>query len=580
MIFRPIMAILTIALAAACGPPSSLSGASARGPSEPAKKTSLTIGIAAPIGAFSYAFTGTSGGGARAFNEVWLQGLVTSGQRSTAPEPRIAAELPSLDRGSAQVLPDGRMRVTWKIRPDVKWADGTDLTAHDYAFGFEILKDPENPVTGATQVVNIGPLVESLEVVDDKSLVLNWVRPFYKFDSMGFYALQPMPRHVLQPVWAERNMEAFANHSYWRADFFQVGPFRPVTFEPQVEIVLAAVPHYFLGKPKLDTITIKQYGDANVVFSAVLSRAIELTADNSLNQDHAVQLKEQWERTGEGKVYIGYGTSRGIFPMFRPEHQAEPAMLDPRMRQALFRAVDREAWASVTLAGYTRNIAYGMLPRAHPLFEFTEDSLRGYVYDPEQAMRTLADVGWTRAADGALTNREDGRRFKVEIRIGQGSEGEASILADMWKKIGVDSPLSVTAVAQQANRQLRVSYTGVEINAQGYGDLLLTRAECSTVPEPPRFAGANTGHYCNPEMDRLIGLYRAGLTQAEQGRAIANVAAFHAQDLPMMQLYFNLTRPAVAKGLNALADDFDGAIEAGGYYGSYFRNSHLWEWNL
>jgi len=51
----------------------------------------------------------------------------------------------------------------------VKWADGADLTARDYAFGLEIMKDPQNPLAGAILVVNIAPLVEAIDVVDDKT---------------------------------------------------------------------------------------------------------------------------------------------------------------------------------------------------------------------------------------------------------------------------------------------------------------------------------------------------------------------------------------------------------------------------
>src|SRR5207253_2704108 len=107
---------------------------------------------------------------------------------------------PSLDRGTAQVRPDGTMAVTWKIRPNAMWADGTDLTAKDYAFGFEVLKDRQNPLAGAAATVSIAPLVDSLDVVDDKTFVMNWGRPFYQFDSMGFLPLQPIPTHVLRSV--------------------------------------------------------------------------------------------------------------------------------------------------------------------------------------------------------------------------------------------------------------------------------------------------------------------------------------------------------------------------------------------
>ena len=54
-------------------------------------------------------------------------------------------------------------------------------------------------------------------------------------------------------------------------------------------------------------------------------------------------------------------------------------------------------------------------------------------------------------------------------------------------------------------------------------------------------------------------------------------ADFAAVDLPVIQTYFNPYLPAVVKGVTALADDFEGALEAGGRYGSYYRNAHLWD---
>src|SRR5439155_24032068 len=172
-----------------------------------------------------------------------------------------------------------------------------------------------------------------------------------------------------------------------------------------------AVPGYFLGKPKLDTLVIKQFGDANTLNAAVRAKTIDLTADNALQADQAVQLRQEWERSGEGKVYIGYGTTRGIFPQFKPEYQAEPAMLDPRVRQALYTAVDRESWTSVSLSGLTQNTAYSLLPPDHPLYEATADSVRGYRFDQQAALRALSDLGWSRGLDGMLANNADGRHL-------------------------------------------------------------------------------------------------------------------------------------------------------------------------
>jgi ABC-type transport system substrate-binding protein len=148
----------------------------------------------------------------------------------------------------------------------------------------------------------------------------------------------------------------------------------------------------------------------------------------------------------------------------------------------------------------------------------------------------------------------------------------------MWGQLGIESPQKIIPNAQQGDRILRQSYPGIEISARGYGDHLLTRAECETVPRPPRFDGPNRGHYCNPESDRLIAQYRTSITRESQGRAIAEIARFYAQEFPMMPLFYNLTNPAVVKGFTPLGDDFAGGLQPPGYYGSYTRNAHLWTW--
>src|SRR6266571_1715012 len=80
--------------------------ASPNAPADPARKT-ITIGIASAFYAFSVADRGLNVGGGGALQELWLQGLVTSGDSTPAPEARVAAEVPSLERGTMRVESDG-----------------------------------------------------------------------------------------------------------------------------------------------------------------------------------------------------------------------------------------------------------------------------------------------------------------------------------------------------------------------------------------------------------------------------------------------------------------------------------------
>src|SRR5215210_4226796 len=51
-----------------------------------------------------------------------------------APQPRLATELPSRDRGSWVVNADGTMATTWRIQPNAVWHDGQQVTSRDVVF--------------------------------------------------------------------------------------------------------------------------------------------------------------------------------------------------------------------------------------------------------------------------------------------------------------------------------------------------------------------------------------------------------------------------------------------------------------
>src|SRR4051794_10917780 len=73
------------------------------------------------------------GTGSREIANVVNQHLVAI-TADGSPTPRLPAELPSLDRGTWKVLPDGRMETTYRLRTDAFWHDGTPFTADDVVF--------------------------------------------------------------------------------------------------------------------------------------------------------------------------------------------------------------------------------------------------------------------------------------------------------------------------------------------------------------------------------------------------------------------------------------------------------------
>ena len=582
MILRPVVLFaVALVLLTACapgtpGPSGDPSGTTAGAPStgDPSRKT-ITIGVTGAFTAFSVADTGNTASGGVSLQELWLQSLVTSAYNTPAPEARIATELPSLERGSMRIEPDGRMTVTWKLRDDVKWADGAPLTAQDFVFAYQIVTDERLTFTKS----GFPSRLDSVAAPDDRTFVMVWKEPYYLANAIGTAqnSLSPLPRHVLEAPYNTGNTETFERLPYWSEQFFHVGPYRPVRFEPQVELALQAVPHYFLGAPKVGNILVKFLTDTNVAYASLLSGAIDTALSNALTSALHLELQERWEATGEGKVHATAGNTQFISFQHSPEYQTEPAFFDPRVRQALAYAIDRPAWTDSEMGGKTSGlVATGLLPPNHHLASYTNGSLAMYTYDVTRAQAMLADAGWTKGGDGFITHSSDGRRFRPTLW--STTESSVVIVADYWKQVGIDSSTYVIPRARLTDRQFWQSYPNLEISARGWGDEALDRVDCLELPSPATsYGGQNRGHYCDPvRMQPLLTEYKRSLNAGDQGRYLQQIAQLSAQELPILQTYFSLRAIPVARGVSMM-EDFAGGLPGSGTYGSYYRNGHLWD---
>ena len=542
-------------------------------PGDPARKT-VTIGIASAFYTFGLSDKGFSVGGGGALQELWLQGLVTSAAATPAPEPRIATELPSLDKGTVRVEPDGRMTVTWRLRDDVKWADGTPVTAPDFLFGYRVSNDERLTFPKSS----VGDRIQSITAPDDHTLIMVWKEPYYLANAVGTGSgMQPLPRHALLDAYEAGNSEAFENHPYWTSQFFHIGPYRQVRFDPQTELVLQAVPGYFLGAPRVGNIIVKMFADTNTVYASLLAGAVDTAVGNALTPQLALELKQRWEASGEGKVLIAPGNSQLLAFQFAPEYQNEPAFLDPKVRQALFYAIDLPSWTESVMGGRASElVSTGMLPPNHYLSAYTKGSYGAYTLDVARSQRMLAEAGWNRGGDGYITHSSDGRRMKPVIW--STTESSIVIVADFWKRVGVDASAYVLPRSRTSDREFWQTLPNVELSSRGYGEEILDRIECRQSPSPANgYTAFNRGHYCNEaQLEPLVAGFKRSLTPAEQGGYLKQASELIAQDLPIIQTYFSLHPASVAKGLLAF-DDFGGGLPGTGVYGSYFRNGHLWD---
>jgi len=138
---RAIFLVLAAIAAAACAPSRQTTGGgdAAQSGQTAAKKTLVMAAVGEPsdLGGF----VGAARGGAGPIKNVLHDNLVVRDD-NLGRHPQLALELPTVEKGTWKVNPDGSMDVTWKIPANVKWHDGVAFTSDDLAFSYQVYSDP------------------------------------------------------------------------------------------------------------------------------------------------------------------------------------------------------------------------------------------------------------------------------------------------------------------------------------------------------------------------------------------------------------------------------------------------------
>ena len=105
--------------------------------------------------------------------------------------PLLAAEMPTLENGGVTLRPDGGMDVTWKLRPGVKWHDGTPLTSADVKFTVDAINDP-GLQPGEHRRLRPHRLVDT---PDPLTAVVHYNEVYAPYEMQFFRGM--LPKHVL-----------------------------------------------------------------------------------------------------------------------------------------------------------------------------------------------------------------------------------------------------------------------------------------------------------------------------------------------------------------------------------------------
>ena len=536
---------------------------------------SITLGVTAGTQAMSIMGSTTTSGGWRSMDEVHSNGLVTSDTTSRKPVGRLAEAAPSLDNGSISILADGRMRVAYTLRKGITWQDGAPFSAQDLVFTHHLLTDPGFPF-GQRDAIN---LMDGAEAPDDTTFIVTFKQPFYRGGVLGLGYFWPQPEHILGAAFdkylADGDPNEVINLPYWTTDYIHLGPYRLTSFDPQTGMDLQAYDGFFLGRPKIDVVHIRTFNDQTTLYSNLLAGTVDFFPDSALNAEQGYQLQAQWQASGAGSVLTKQGITWFLGPQFRPSVQMEPAVLDPRVRAALYRALDREGLSEGLQAGHGELAANSILPPQDPVYEATKDDMSSFSFDPQRAKAELQGLGWSAAADGSLHSSADGHQFHTALSTVPGRDKEIAAMAAYWRAIGLQVDEQVVPAAQVRDLEARAQFPGWDSSANGAGDSILARVQGPAATAATHWTG-DRGGYEDPQLLGLITKYRAGLSQQEQIQAMKGISDFWVNELPLLVLYFLPEQVGARTGLNAL-DDWAGGQEASQNWGTYTRDIYVWD---
>jgi len=444
--------------------------------------------------------------------------------------PMLAAEIPTVENGGVSA---DLKSITWKLKPDLKWSDGTAVTAEDAIFTWKYCTAPDG---GCAQGAYFEG-VTNVEAVDASTIKVSFAdaKPYPYSAFVG--AQSPLIQAAqFKDCLGIKAPECTA------ANFGPVGtgPFVVSEFKPNDVVTFAANPNYRdPAKPAFASVTLKGGGDAASAARSVLETG---EFDYAWNMQVEPEILAQMLAAGKGKIEVAFGTQVeridlnpfGVDPSLGDKRSTKeagphPALSDPAVRRALSIAIDRDILVE---AGYGANgrPTCNILPA--PDIYVSKNVDWCLKQDIEGANKLLEDAGWKMGSDGI--REKDGVKLSFLYQTSTNSvrQGTQALVKDWWSQIGVAAELrnvsaSVFFGGDPASPDtFQKFYADVQMYTNNFDgtdpEKYMASWMCDKIPGPANgWQGENIVRYCNPAYDELV--KKLGTTSKLEDRAAISI---------------------------------------------------------
>jgi peptide/nickel transport system substrate-binding protein/oligopeptide transport system substrate-binding protein len=384
------------------------------------------------------------------------------------------------------VSPDGRT-YTFTIRDGLLFADGTPVSAEDWAFSVNRALAPETASYGAP--AQLSHIVGAQDVIAGKARQASGVRAIdprhleITLDAPLAYFLAQLvyPYTFVIP----RSLAIRTDN--WASQAFGTGPYRVQALNHGKALILVANPNYWRGAPMLPTIMLPFNPDSAEAYLQYRAGKLDIMG--------SWQVPVPANVVAEAQNLPGFQTAAILATRYVGFNNRKPPFDKPALRRAFALATDKNTLVGAALHGNGlpagRILPTGLLG--------TQLAIRPLAFDPDAARAALAEAGFP------------GGQGLPEVVLSYAVEGDnqtvTAALKQMWEQVlGVNvrlEPLGLEAFSKRLDETYHTPDQGLEMYYSIWG---------ADYPDPHNFLSQqlqsntanNNGHFSDQQFDRLV----------------------------------------------------------------------------
>ncbi len=422
---------------------------------------------------------------------------------------------------------------TWefKLRPGIKFHDGSELTTEDVAWS---LDRPATIVNSPGKLDIFTKQITGKKIIDKQTIQLMTATP---------YPLMPVDLVVIMMVSKKATTGLSSDDFAQGKGVVGTGPFKFVDYKRDDRLELARNDAYWGDKPAWDKATIRFIPNNGTRMAALLAGDVD--AIENVPTPDIPRVKQDPKLTLVSKIsartiYLYLDTARSPSP-FVTDKAGKPLaknpLTDPDVRRAISMAINRTGIAERIMEGLAEP-TNNMVPPT--LFGYNP-ALKTVAYDPAGARKLLEKAGY---ADGfSVTLHTPNNRYINDEKITQS-------IAQNLSRIGIASKVEAAPMASYAPRGAKKEYS---MGLLGWGTIEVSsplRALMACEDAQKGFGTQNWSNYCNREMTATLEKALATVDDQARLKLLQDATAMAIQDGGVIPIHQQFTTWAMRKGVN------------------------------